>query len=178
MSGGGKSDSPIRAILVAVVIALIAGSSAPWWWSKIFPAASAPRTPTIDIRQSPETKGPATGEEVQRPVGVGACAAGSSPNNEFHDVAASNGSWDWNCNGQVEREWSTCENLTRSQCDPNTNATGAPPGFCSELRAPSGCTPRVAQCGQAGWIYPCFYNPADGRCHAGGYETAAVMRCR
>jgi hypothetical protein len=33
----GKSDSAIRAILVAVAIALIAGGSAPWWWGKIFP---------------------------------------------------------------------------------------------------------------------------------------------
>lgn len=31
-----KSDGAIKTILVAVAIALIAGSSAPWWWGKLF----------------------------------------------------------------------------------------------------------------------------------------------
>jgi len=116
--------------------------------------------------------------EDARPVGIGACATGAAPSSVFHDTPASNGSWDWNCDGQIEREWGTCEALTREQCDPNTNATGASPGFCSELRGVSGCLPTVAACGTQGWVYPCFYNSADGRCHAGGYETAKVMRCQ
>jgi len=38
----GESDSAIRTILIAVVIALIAGGSAPWWWGKVFPTAPTP----------------------------------------------------------------------------------------------------------------------------------------
>ena len=109
---------------------------------------------------------------------LSACDTGATPSNEFHDAPASNGSWDWNCNGETEREWSPCENLTREQCDPSTNATGAPPGFCTDLRAEGGCPPKIGECGKPGYIYPCFYNAADGRCHAGGYETAQIMRCR
>ena len=166
----GDSDSPIKTILVAVVIALIAGGSAPWWWGKVFPTpAPTPALPAVQTPVQPDNPAP---------KGIGACASGASPNNQFHDAPAPNGSWDWNCDGQTEREWGTCENLTRAQCEPNTNATGAPPGFCTELRAAGGCLPKVGECGQSGWIYPCFYNPADGRCHAGGYEKAAVMRCR
>lgn len=112
------------------------------------------------------------------PAGVGACATGAAPDNSFHNAPASNGSWDWNCDGQEEHEWGTCESLTKAQCDPNTNVTKSPPGFCSEIRAAAGCVPKVASCGTSGWVYPCFYNQADGRCHAGGYETAAIVRCK
>jgi hypothetical protein len=163
-SGGSKSDSAIRTISIAVVIALIAGGSAPWWWARLFPDPPPPPAPVH------EEKGP--------PAGIGACASGESPSQQFHEIPASNGSWDWDCDGQIEREWGPCENLTRAQCDPNTNVTGAPPGFCSELRGVGGCPPKLAECGKPGWIYPCFYNSADGRCHAGGYELAKAMRCR
>lgn len=112
------------------------------------------------------------------PKGIGACADGGLPSNAFHNTPAANGSWDWNCDGRIEREWDTCESLTQEQCDPNTNATGAPPGFCTQIRSENGCVPTIGECGQAGWIYPCFYNSADGRCHAGGYETAKIMECR
>jgi hypothetical protein len=114
----------------------------------------------------------------QKPIGIGVCADGLSAIETFRDAPAPNGSWDWNCDGRIERRWGPCENLTRAQCEPHTNATGAPPGFCAELRAPTGCTPRVADCGQSGFLYPCFYNADDGRCHAGGYELAQVMECR
>jgi hypothetical protein len=157
-----KSESATKAILVAVVVALIAGGSSPWWWEKLFPHHVPP-----PVHQ-----------DVISPKGIGACADGSSPSNAFHDAPAPNGSWDWNCDGQIERAWSPCENLAPDQCKPNTNATGAKPGFCTELRAPGGCPPKVAECGQPGWLYPCFYNEADGRCHAGGYELAKVMQCR
>src|SRR6266550_9017754 len=130
-NGGGKPDSAIRTIVVAVLIALIAGGSAPWWWGKLFP----PPVPHVDQKNPP-------------PYGIGACASGDSPKTRleglgFHNAPASNGSWDWDCDGQIEREWGPCENLTRVQCDPNTNETGAPPGFCTELRTEGGCLPRL-----------------------------------
>lgn len=175
------SDSAIRTIVIAIVIALIAGGSLPWWWEKIFPP-SEPSAPAGNVAPSP-TPTPSPTAENSTPTpkprrGIGACADGDSPSTAFHDSPAPNGSWDWDCNGQVVREWGVCENLTREQCDPHTNATGAPPGFCSEMRYEGGCTPKVAECGKPGWIYPCFYNAQDGRCHAGGYETAQVMRCK
>ena len=92
---------------------------------------------------------------------VGACATGASPSNAFRQEPASNGSWDWNCNGKVERQYGACENLSPEQCKPNTNVTGASPGFCSAYRAPDGCKARVAQCGASGYIYPCFFNAAS-----------------
>lgn len=169
-NGTGRSNSAAKSIMVSILVALIAGGSSPWWWEKVFPPPFTP--PPYDATPSPtQTPPPA-------PVGIGACATGAAPSNEFHDMPASNGSWDWNCNGQIEREWGTCENLTQAQCDPNTNVTGAPAGFCTEIRAAGGCPPKIGECGKQGWVYPCFYNPADGRCHAGGYETATVMRCK
>jgi hypothetical protein len=162
-----KSEGPFSSVLVAIVVALIAGSSAPWWWEKVFPPSQKGGIAAPDPSPAPLT-----------PAGVGACASGLTASNDFHNASAPNGSWDWNCDGRIERQWGTCEALTREQCDPHTNATGAPPGFCTELRAPGGCAPKLGECGQAGWIYPCFYNPADGRCHAGGYETATTMACR
>lgn len=180
-----ESESAIKTIVVALVIALIAGGSAPWWWGKLFPPSEPSAnngnftaSPTPSREPSPENKSiPATPTPTAR-RGIGACADGDSPNTAFHDTAAANGSWDWDCNGQVEREFGVCENLTREQCDPHTNATGAPPGFCSEIRSEGGCPPKVAECRKSGYVYPCFYNAQDGRCHAGGYETAQVMRCR
>ncbi len=165
-----KNDGPIKTIVVAIVIALIAGGSAPWWWGRLFP--TPPEHPPINSVPNENLASP------HQAKGIGACATGDSPSNEFHDAPASNGSWDWNCNGQIEREWVPCENLTREQCDPNTNAKGVPPGFCTDLRAESGCPPKIGECGKPVYLYPCFYKPEDGRCHAGGYESAQVMRCR
>jgi hypothetical protein len=181
---------------VGGIVATVVGGVLIWHFTT--PAGSGPQpTPSPVATVQPQRKCdnmPNKGAACS--VGAGACSQTGSwvcnergdglicnavPNradNGFHNVAASNGSWDWNCDGQTERQWGTCESLTRAQCDPNTNATHGPPGFCSELRKPQGCTPTVAACGTNGWIYPCFYNQADGRCHAGGYETAAVMACR
>jgi hypothetical protein len=121
-------------------------------------------------------------EHTPAPAGVGACADGASPDHGFHNTPAANGSWDWDCNGTVERQWGACENLG-SQCPPPNSAprrasVDAPHGFCSELRGPAGCTPQIAECGRSGWTYPCVLSDADGRCHAGWFETATVMACR
>lgn len=163
------SEGAFRTIVIAVIIALIAGGSAPWWWGKLFPTPS---------EEPPNGNGIVHDSPSPQPKGIGACATGDSPSNEFHDAPASNGSWDWNCDGKTEREWRACENLTREQCDPHTNATGAPPGFCTELRAEGGCPPKIGECGKQGYLYPCFYNSEDGRCHAGGIEQEQVMQCR
>jgi hypothetical protein len=49
-------------IVVAVVIAVLSASSAPWWWRDIFPAQASPRTapPTTNAPTSPTPPGPTT----------------------------------------------------------------------------------------------------------------------
>jgi hypothetical protein len=163
--GDEDKGGVVGKVVVGVLIALLAGGSSPWWWGKLFPDGGGHQPPLDPV---PTTLSP----------GIGACASVGSPVNEFRDSSAPNGSWDWNCDGQIEREWGPCENLSKAQCDPNTNATGSPAGFCNEIRAPGGCPPTLGECGHSGFAYPCFYNAADGRCHAGGYEIATVMRCR
>lgn len=113
-----------------------------------------------------------------KPVGIGACATGAKPSTSFRQEPAANGSWDWNCDGIVEKQYQSCESMPPKACTPHTNATGSPPGFCSTVRAPDGCKAPPAQCGSAGYIYPCFYHAADGRCHAGGYDTEVKLGCR
>ena len=167
MASGAESGGTFKAIVVAVVIALATGGSAPFWWQYLFPPkpAQQPYTQT--------TIPPGTNNNA-----LGACHSGLSPSNQFHDVSAPGNDWDWNCDGQVTREYQSCENMTRAQCDPNTNVTGKLPGYCDEKRGPMGCPQRVGVCGGSGYLYPCFFTPSDGRCHAGGYETAVVLRCK
>jgi hypothetical protein len=40
-------------VLVAVIVALVAGSSAPWWWGKLIPTRTRDQTPSV---ASPETR--------------------------------------------------------------------------------------------------------------------------
>ena len=164
-----KSSGVVKTILVAIVIALATGGTAPFWWQYLFPHTQN----TISNDGGKQGSG-----DAPKVTGLGVCGAGLPASNQFHDVAGPDNDWDWNCDGEVTREYGSCESLTREQCDPNTNATGKPPGFCSGLRGPLGCSPSVGECGKSGYVYPCFYTPSDGRCHAGGYETATVMRCK
>jgi len=120
------------------------------------------------------------------PAGVGACATGLSKDDAYHSALAPNSSWDWNCNGQEEREWHACEDFPGERCknqplrkvDIDQLTKDDVVGFCTKDRAATGCEPEVAACGQSGKLYPCVYNPEDGRCHAGWFETATTMRCK
>ena len=47
-----KSDSAVRTILIAVVIALLAGGSAPWWWGKVFPGSVSQNPQTLANSES------------------------------------------------------------------------------------------------------------------------------
>ena len=66
MADEQKSQKGLGAIVTAVVVALIAGSSAPWWSKYIWPepqAAASDTTKTIDMPGSPEdTATPPLGE--------------------------------------------------------------------------------------------------------------------
>src|SRR5882672_8985624 len=68
----GKSESVIKSVLVAFVIALLAGSSAPWWWGKIFPSPTAVVSPQQlpgpsipDDNVSPANKPPSHDKPVE-----------------------------------------------------------------------------------------------------------------
>jgi hypothetical protein len=45
MSSGRNQESPLKAILVAVVIALLVGGSSPWWWKYLFGNPEGPSSP-------------------------------------------------------------------------------------------------------------------------------------
>jgi hypothetical protein len=59
-------------------------------------------------------------------VGTTSCSGGSAvcsatagkPDESFHTSAASNGSWDWNCNNNVDRKYplADCESFTAANC--------------------------------------------------------------
>jgi len=102
--------------------------------------------------------------------GVGACivkgavvctstsAAGCSttpgaPDDTFHAVAASNGSWDWNCNNNVDRKYplASCESFTASTCpaqgwSPQTGGSGD----CGEQLLQQACSATASGCSSTG----------------------------
>lgn len=47
MSQGKQEGSITRQIMVAIVIALLVGGSAPWWWGEIFPKDDSPTQPPV-----------------------------------------------------------------------------------------------------------------------------------
>jgi len=50
-----RSGGPVQAIIVAVVIALVAGGTSPWWWKVLFTDASQDPTPSASgIPLSPD----------------------------------------------------------------------------------------------------------------------------
>ena len=51
MSDNSKSGSALQTISVGIVLALIAGGSSPWWWSKVFP--DNPPSPSIRSPRPP-----------------------------------------------------------------------------------------------------------------------------
>ena len=128
-----------------------------------------------------------TGQGACRASGRTVCAvggrsttcssSGNTPDARFHNVQASNGSWDWNCNESIEQQYRHCEDMSPADCNPNTNERRKPGGFCTGSRGVDRCPMSPAACGQNILIYPCFL-AADGRCHAGGYDSSATMGCR
>lgn len=160
-----SSGGLLKLILIPIVIAVLTGGSAPFWWKYIFPPAPAKQSGTGADSQPPF------------PIGIGACSTGYlKPSNSFANSPAPNGSWDWNCDGQVTPNYQSCETLSPAQCTPNSNATGSRGGFCADLRE-KGCSPAVPKCGKSGYVYPCFIQ-ADGACHAGGYPTPVTVGCK
>jgi len=53
MSQGKQEGSITRQIMVAIVIALLVGGSAPWWWGEIFPKDDSPTQPPVVAPEQP-----------------------------------------------------------------------------------------------------------------------------
>jgi cysteine-rich repeat protein len=80
-------------------------------------------------------------------------------------------SWDWDCNGHVEREYPNCE--TCSVAAPGT------PGECaarSGWQRDVGCS--VPWCGGEDVLVICQWNDAMGACTPSGDVESAAQRCR
>jgi hypothetical protein len=58
-SDSKKSSGAMQSILVAVAIAVLAGGSAPWWWTQLFPHPPAPQQIQAQVPADP-TPTPAT----------------------------------------------------------------------------------------------------------------------
>jgi hypothetical protein len=50
-----QSESTVKPIIVAVVIALLAGSTGPWWWESLFPSTKDPAEASSPTSTTPTT---------------------------------------------------------------------------------------------------------------------------
>ena len=96
----------------------------------------------------------ATGTVVCENPSTATCSAtAGSPDETFHTTAAPNGSWDWNCNNNVDRQYplSSCESFTAATCPPQG---WAPPagesGDCGEMLVQSSCSTTPSGCASTG----------------------------
>ena len=78
---GNQSDSAIKAIVVAVAVALLAGGSAPWWWGKLF---ANPSTNGNSSSPSPIPSADASSPPLTPSVNASNPSPTSSPNQVTH----------------------------------------------------------------------------------------------
>jgi len=80
-----------------------------------------------------------------------ACSAspGTPPDDAFHTVSGTGGSWDWNCNNNIDRKYplAACESFTAANCP----ASGWAPvaggsGDCGEMLLQSSCSATASGC--------------------------------
>jgi len=95
---------------------------------------------------------------VGRVVCASASAAGCSgmstaADDTFHTVAAPNGSWDWNCNNNIDRKYplAACESFTASTC-PGQGWKPEPglAGDCGESLIQQSCSATSTGCASTG----------------------------
>jgi hypothetical protein len=87
------------------------------------------------------------------PSAAGCSGMPAAADDTFHTVGASNGSWDWNCNNNVDRKYplAACESFTASSCP----AQGWQPepgqsGDCGESLIQQSCTATTTGCASTG----------------------------
>jgi len=69
MSGSNKNDGPLGQIIASVVIALLVGGSAPWWWQALFAGEDTPNPqPPEQIAPTPEPTASPTPSPQPEPV--------------------------------------------------------------------------------------------------------------
>jgi hypothetical protein len=87
------------------------------------------------------------------PSTAGCSVTPSDPDDSFHTDAAPNGSWDWNCNNNVDRKYKVagCDSFTASTC-PSAAYAEAPgtSGDCGEDLTEESCTATSSGCVSTG----------------------------
>lgn len=87
------------------------------------------------------------------PTTAGCSATSTSADENFHTVAAPNGSWDWNCNNNVDRKYplAACESFTAATC-PQYGWAPLPgqSGDCSQMLTQSACSATAGGCVSTG----------------------------
>jgi hypothetical protein len=84
---------------------------------------------------------------------AGCSATPGTADDTFHTVAAPNGSWDWNCNNNVDRKYplAACESFTAATCpsqgwQPVTGQSGD----CGEQLIQQSCSATATGCASSG----------------------------
>jgi hypothetical protein len=84
---------------------------------------------------------------------AGCSATPTSPDETFHAMAAPNGSWDWNCNNNVDRRYplAACDSFSASSC-PSLGWSPEPgqSGDCGEMLVQQSCTATASGCQSTG----------------------------
>ena len=83
-----------------------------------------------------------------------ACStAPGKPDDSYHAVAGPNGSWDWNCNNNVDRKYplASCESFGVAAC-PGTGWTPQPgeSGDCGQMLIQQACSVVASSCRSSG----------------------------
>jgi|SRR5450631_1647067 len=76
-----------------------------------------------------------------------------APDDTFHPAAAPNGSWDWNCNNNVDRQYllSSCESFTTATCPPyGWTPPAGQTGDCGEMLIQRACSTTGSGCASTG----------------------------
>jgi hypothetical protein len=96
----------------------------------------------------------ATGTVVCENPSEAACSAmAGAPDETCHTAAAPNGSWDRNCNNNVDRQYplSSCESFTASTCPQYGRAPPAgESGDCGEMLVQKSCSITASDCASTG----------------------------
>jgi hypothetical protein len=84
---------------------------------------------------------------------AGCSTSPGTPDDSFHAVSGPNGSWDWNCNNNVDRKYplASCESFTASTC-PSLGWSPPPgqSGDCGETLVQQACTASGSACQSTG----------------------------
>jgi hypothetical protein len=87
------------------------------------------------------------------PSAAGCSAQPGAADESFHTTAAPNGSWDWNCNNNVDRKYplASCESFTAATCpSQGYQPVSGQSGDCGENLIQQSCTATSTGCASTG----------------------------